>query len=94
MAFGAGYLTDMKVDQVSKIMNTKEDQAKKQLILKYKPTRRWTCSQELFLKNDANKTQLIDLLTTQLIRDDIEVRRSSGDADTLIVSAALEYANK
>ena len=47
-----------------------------------------TCSQEL--KNDVNKAQLIYLLTNQLIRDDIEVRGSYGDADTLIVSAALE----
>ena len=70
----------------------KRRSGKKAANLKIQTNTKMTCSQELFLKNDANKTQLIDLLTTQLIRDDIEVRRSSGDVDTLIVSAALEYA--
>ena len=70
----------------------KRRSGKKAANLKIQTNTKMTWSQELFLKNDVNKTQLIDLLTTQLIRDDIEVRRSSGDADTLIVSAALEYA--
>ena len=70
----------------------KRRSGKKAANLKIQTNTKMTCSQELFLKNDVNKTQLIDLLTTQLIRDDFEVRRSSGDADTFIVSAALEYA--
>ena len=51
-----------------------------------------TCSQEIFLKNDRNKVQFISILSEELRREGHDVRNSTGDADTQIVSAALEYA--
>jgi hypothetical protein len=51
-------------------------------------------SLELFLKNGRNKSQLIELLSSQLAREGHDIRNSSGDADTLIVSTAIEYASK
>ena len=51
-------------------------------------------NQEMFLKNVKNKTQLILLLSSQLRREGHDIRNSDGDADTLIVSAALHYAAK
>ena len=51
-------------------------------------------NQEMFLKNEKNKTQLILLLSSQLRREGHDIRNSDGDADTLIVSAAVHYAAK
>ena len=51
-----------------------------------------TCSQEMFSKSDRNKVQLISILSEELRRDSYDVWNSTGDADTQIVSAALEYA--
>lgn len=50
--------------------------------------------QEMFLKNEKNKSQLISLLSSHLTREGHDIRNSDGDADTLIVSTALEYASK
>ena len=52
-----------------------------------------TCNQEIFLKNDKNKTQFISALSYQLRMEGHDVRNSIGDADTQIVSAALEYVS-
>ena len=52
-----------------------------------------TCNQEIFLKNDKNKTQFISALSYQLRREGHDVCNSIGDADTQIVSAALEYVS-
>ena len=49
-----------------------------------------TCSQKIFLKNDRNKVQFISTLSEKLRRGH-EVQNSTGDADTQIVSAALQY---
>ena len=51
-----------------------------------------TYSQEIFLKSDRNKVQFISILSEELTREGHDVRNSAGDADTQIVSAALEYA--
>ena len=51
-----------------------------------------TCSQEIFLKNDRNKVQFISILSAELRREGHDVRNSTGNVDTQIVSAALEYA--
>ena len=51
-----------------------------------------TCSQEIFLKNDRNKVQFISILLAELRREGHDVRNSTGNVDTQIVSAALEYA--
>ena len=50
-----------------------------------------TCSQKIFLKKDRNKVQFISTLSEKLRRGH-EVQNSTGDADTQIVSAALQYA--
>ena len=51
-----------------------------------------TYSQEIFLKSDRNKVQFISILSEELTREGHDVRNSAGDANTQIVSAALEYA--
>ena len=51
-----------------------------------------TCSQEIFLKNDQNKVQFISVLLEELRREGHDVRNSTGDANTQIVSAVLQYA--
>ena len=49
-------------------------------------------SQQAFLSNEKNKSQFISLLTKYLIEDGQIVHNSTGDADTLIVKCALEFA--
>ena len=51
-----------------------------------------TFNQEVFLKNDQNKSQFISFLSNELTREGHDVRNTLGDADTQIVSATLEYA--
>ena len=51
-----------------------------------------TCNQEILLKNDPNIVQFISILSEELRREGHDVRNSTGDADTQILSAALEYA--
>lgn len=51
-----------------------------------------TFNQKVFLKNEQNKSQFISFLSNELRREGHDVRNSLGDADTQIVSAALEYA--
>lgn len=53
-----------------------------------------TCNQESFLKNSKNKSQFISLLVKALKDEGHDVRQSTGDADTQIVLAGLEYASK
>ena len=49
-------------------------------------------NQEVFLANEKNKHQFI-LLISQYLRDDGQVvHQSTGDADTMIVQCALQYA--
>ena len=48
--------------------------------------------QQAFFSNEKNKTYFISLLTTHLRGTDHQVEVSYGDADTLIVSSALEFA--
>ncbi|MES9882369.1 MAG: hypothetical protein ABW185_15970 [Sedimenticola sp.] len=48
--------------------------------------------QEAFLSNKRNKTQLIERIAKHLQAQGHVVKVSSGDADTLIVSTALNYA--
>ena len=50
------------------------------------------CQQKAFLNNDKNKSQFVSLLSKALRHHGHDVRESKGDADTLIVSAALGYA--
>ena len=49
--------------------------------------------QETFLSNKGNKNQFILLLSHYLVSDGRTVHTSTGDADTMIVSCALEIAN-
>lgn len=49
-----------------------------------------TCSQDDFLSNGANKSKLISMLSSDLRQSKIQVRQAKGDADTLIVQAALD----
>ena len=48
--------------------------------------------QQAFFSNENNKTNFISLLTTHLRSIGHHVEVSRGDADTLIVSSALEFA--
>ena len=48
--------------------------------------------QQAFFSNEKNKTNFISLLTTHLRGTGHQVEVSCGDADTLIVSGALEFA--
>ena len=48
--------------------------------------------QEAFLKNEHNKTQLIKILTEKFKEEGHHIRNSESDADTLIVSTAIDYA--
>ena len=48
--------------------------------------------QQAFFSNEKNKTNFISLLTTHLRGTGHQVEVSCGDADTLIVSSALEFA--
>ena len=48
--------------------------------------------QQAFFSNEKNKTNFISLLTTNLRCTGHQVEVSCGDADTLIVSSALEFA--
>ena len=49
-------------------------------------------NQAAFLSNDFNKKELIKLMTAELIAGGNTVEQSTDDADTMIVSAALESA--
>ena len=49
-------------------------------------------SQHLFLSNEKNKTAFISLLTKCLSEEGYKVIQAKEDADTLIVSTAIEYA--
>ena len=53
-----------------------------------------SCSQKAFLKNSKNKAKFIDLLSKQLANDGHDIRNSKGDADTLIISTAIQHAKK
>ena len=49
-------------------------------------------TQDRFLTNDSNKTQLISLIASKLKDDGQNVTICNGDADTKIVSTALQLA--
>ena len=49
-------------------------------------------SQEAFFSNEKNKTQFIELLADFLQSKGHTTKCSDGDADTLIVSTALNFA--
>lgn len=51
-------------------------------------------SQESFLYNSRNKEELIKLLSTHLRAAGVAVLQAEDDADTLIVSTAIEKANE
>ena len=51
-------------------------------------------SQKAFLKNSKNKAKFIELLSRHLANDGRDIRNSKGDADTLVVSAAIQYTKK
>ena len=44
----------------------------------------------IFLSNESNKSQFVELLNQHLVSDGHTVKKSDGDADTLIVSSAIE----
>ena len=50
--------------------------------------------QHTFLLNNQNKMQLIDLLAQHLQADGYTTQRSNDDADTMIVSAAIDVAGR
>ena len=49
-------------------------------------------NQHTFFTNDANKMGLINLMTPRLRADGVIVKQAVDDADTMIVSAALDFA--
>ena len=49
--------------------------------------------QETFISNEGNKIQFILLQSHYLVSDGHTVHTYTGDADTMIVSCALEIAN-
>ena len=53
-----------------------------------------SCSEKAFLKNSKNKAKFIELLLRQLANGGHNIRNSKGDADTLIVSAVIQYTKK
>ncbi|XP_061723992.1 uncharacterized protein LOC133530150 [Cydia pomonella] len=52
-----------------------------------------TMTQDQFLSNDQNKSRLITMLTLRLKSENIPVFQSKDDADTLIISTAIEIAD-
>ena len=46
------------------------------------------------MKNSKNKANFIELLSRHIANDGHDIRNSKGDADTLIVSAAIQYTKK
>lgn len=51
-----------------------------------------TIEQGHFLSNDHNKSQLIAILSAKLQTSGIEIRQAPDDADTLIISTAIEIS--
>ena len=51
-------------------------------------------NQQIFLCNERNKSQFIALLSHYLEADNQIVHQSAGDADTMIVACALQYATQ
>ena len=51
-------------------------------------------NQQIFLSNKTNKIQFISLLSHYLRTDAQTVYNSSGDADTTIVTCALQFATQ
>ena len=51
-------------------------------------------NQEAFLTNERNKSQFIALLSHHLKADNQIIHQSSGDADTMKVDCALQYATQ
>ena len=49
-------------------------------------------NKEIFLSNERNKSQFIALVSRHLEANSFIVNQCPGDADTAIVSTALEYA--
>ena len=46
------------------------------------------------MKNSKNKAKFTELLSRHLANDGHDIRNSKGDADTLIVSTAIQYTKK
>ena len=53
-----------------------------------------SCSQKAFLKNSKSNAKFIELLSKHLANDGHDIRNSKDDADTLIVSTAIQYTKK
>ena len=53
-----------------------------------------TCSQQQFLANDKNKEKLIMGLSKHLQQAGITIKKAAGDADSLIVTTALEICRR
>lgn len=51
-----------------------------------------TVTQEKFWSNDKNKTRLIAMLTERFQNQGVEVKQAQDDADTLIVTTAIELS--
>ena len=51
-----------------------------------------TMPKEQFLSNDTNKERLISMLCEKLVHEGFEVKQAFEDADTLIVTTAIEMA--
>ena len=51
-------------------------------------------NQQVFLSNKSNKSQFILLLSKHIEADGNIVHIADGDADTMIVTYALQYAGK
>ena len=63
--------------------------------IKVSPEKRITVNQTRFLSNDANKMELIKLITTSLETSGCTVKQAPDDADTLIVKGInINYFSK
>ena len=77
-------------------MNIKEEKGVIYYVLMFrlKKALKLQYSQSLFLTNNSNKTQLINLLSIALKEAGHIVKTSHYDADTLIVSTALDFTTE
>ena len=65
---------------------------KKCPVIKVRNNTSVTVSQQLFMTNNENKAELIKLITPQFRKDKHIVKQAEADADTMIVSTALDFA--
>ena len=99
---GAAVSSLMAMDMVhqSKTMSTREESARHARTIHLVESMeghsraQGHSNKEIFLSNESNKGQLIFLLGRYLQADSQIVHNSTGDADTMIVTCALQFASQ